>query len=290
MRSAPRRRCRKSTVSRVCQAIAEEFDGLVVSGALDELELDYLFLDASMFKMHPGARAEPVLAAWGITTEGAPVFVGLGGRRSGVHRRLGRLPRRADRPWAAPAAAGHLRRRGRADQRRRDRLRPLAAAALSDPPLPQPAWPRCRPRRSASVRDAYWAIFDTDDLIAAGWRPGRDWSPPAQQRIDAFADTYAGPTRGGGQVPAHRSRPADQLPAFPGRAPPPIRHSNFIERTFGETRRRVKVIGRLPGETSCSPGVGGAGPRLPRLARRTMAVNDTPQRHTDREGRGCLNH
>jgi hypothetical protein len=30
-----------------------------------------------------------------------------------------------------------------------------------------------------------------------------------------------------------------------------IRHSNFIERTFGETRRTVKVIGRLPGETSC---------------------------------------
>ena len=44
---------------------------------LDDLELDYLFLDASMFKMHPGARAEPVLAAWGITTEGAPVFVAL---------------------------------------------------------------------------------------------------------------------------------------------------------------------------------------------------------------------
>ena len=30
-----------------------------------------------------------------------------------------------------------------------------------------------------------------------------------------------------------------------------IRHSNLIERTFGETRRRTKVIGRLPGETSC---------------------------------------
>ncbi|MBK6886488.1 MAG: transposase [Tetrasphaera sp.] len=27
-----------------------------------------------------------------------------------------------------------------------------------------------------------------------------------------------------------------------------IRHSNFIERTFGETRRRAKVIGRFPGE------------------------------------------
>jgi putative transposase len=30
-----------------------------------------------------------------------------------------------------------------------------------------------------------------------------------------------------------------------------IRHPNFIERTFGETRRRVKVIGRLPDERSC---------------------------------------
>ena len=38
---------------------------------------------------------------------------------------------------------------------------------------------------------------------------------------------------------------------FPREHWPRIRHSNFIERTFGETRRRTKVIGRLPGETSC---------------------------------------
>ena len=30
-----------------------------------------------------------------------------------------------------------------------------------------------------------------------------------------------------------------------------IRHTNLLERTFGESRRRVKVIGRLPGEYSC---------------------------------------
>jgi transposase-like protein len=30
-----------------------------------------------------------------------------------------------------------------------------------------------------------------------------------------------------------------------------IRHPNFIERTFSETRRRAKVIGRFPGQTSC---------------------------------------
>jgi putative transposase len=38
---------------------------------------------------------------------------------------------------------------------------------------------------------------------------------------------------------------------FPREHWPRIRHTNLIERTFGETRRRVKVIGRLPGERSC---------------------------------------
>jgi transposase-like protein len=40
-------------------------------------------------------------------------------------------------------------------------------------------------------------------------------------------------------------------PRFPIEHHKRIRHSNFIERTFGETRRRVKVTGRFPGETSC---------------------------------------
>ena len=40
-------------------------------------------------------------------------------------------------------------------------------------------------------------------------------------------------------------------PRFPAEHQRRVRHSNFIERTFGETRRRTKVIGRLPGETSC---------------------------------------
>jgi hypothetical protein len=38
---------------------------------------------------------------------------------------------------------------------------------------------------------------------------------------------------------------------FPAEHHHRIRHSDFVERTFGETRRRVKVIGRRPGETSC---------------------------------------
>jgi putative transposase len=39
--------------------------------------LDYMFLDGSCFKMHQGARAESVLAAWGIDTDGKPVFLDL---------------------------------------------------------------------------------------------------------------------------------------------------------------------------------------------------------------------
>ena len=44
---------------------------------MDDVELDYLFLDGSHFKYHPNAAAEPVLAAWGIDTDGKPVFIGL---------------------------------------------------------------------------------------------------------------------------------------------------------------------------------------------------------------------
>ncbi len=72
-----------------------------------------------------------------------------------------------------------------------------------------------------------------------------------QARIDAFAGAW------GGRYPAAvRSLLTDRASLttylrFPPEHHKRIRHSNFIERTFGETRRRVKVIGRFPGETSC---------------------------------------
>ena len=208
----------KSTVSRVCQAIGDGVRG-VVARRLDELELDYLFLDASMFKMHPGARAEPVLAAWGITTEGAPVFVALAAGGSESTDAWGDfLDELTDRGCAA--AAGHLRRRRRADQRRRAALpRSLRQRCLIH---------RCRnllakvpAEAQRELRDAYWAIFDTDDLIAAGIAPGPKLVAAVQQRIDAFAEQLRPRLPGRGQVPARRPRAADQLPAFPSRAPPP---------------------------------------------------------------------
>jgi putative transposase len=67
----------KSEVSRICQVIREELQTWS-ERRLDDVQLDYLFLDGSHFRYHVGAAAEPVLAAWGIDTDGKPVFVGLG--------------------------------------------------------------------------------------------------------------------------------------------------------------------------------------------------------------------
>jgi putative transposase len=66
----------KSTVSEICKAIRAEYQTWA-NRPPNDLTLDYLFLDASYFRMHPGSPAEPILAAWGITTGGKPVFVGL---------------------------------------------------------------------------------------------------------------------------------------------------------------------------------------------------------------------
>jgi putative transposase len=239
----------KSTVSRVCQAIGDEFTGWS-ERRLDDLELDYLFLDASMFKMHPGARAEPVLAAWGITTEGGPVFVALaaGGSEStdAWGDFLDELTARGLRPpllVISDGAAG------------------LINAAESS--LPRSLRQRCLIHRSrnflakipaehqSELRDAYWKLFDVDELIAAGTTPGPELVAAVQRRIDAFAQQYQRAFPAAMKCLLTDRAQLTSYLRFPIEHHRRIRHSNFIERTFGETRRRVKVIGRLPGEASC---------------------------------------
>ena len=106
----------------------------------------------------------------------------------------------------------------------------------------------------AEVKAAFWDIFDTGSREKETGRPiepGQQLVDWVQARIDAFAETWAGRYPG-----AVKSLLADRQSLttylrFPPEHHKRIRHSNFIERTFGETRRRVKVIGRFPGETSC---------------------------------------
>lgn len=64
----------RSTVSRICKAIKDEFDTWKTRD-LSEIELEYLYLDACHFRYHQGARSEPVMCARGITLDGKPVSV-----------------------------------------------------------------------------------------------------------------------------------------------------------------------------------------------------------------------
>ena len=63
-------------MSRICTEIKTQFQEWSAR-RLDDVSLDYLFVDGSHFKYHANAAAEPVLAAWGIDTDGKPVFIGL---------------------------------------------------------------------------------------------------------------------------------------------------------------------------------------------------------------------
>jgi len=236
----------KSTVSAICQQIKDEYQAWAARH-LDEITLDYLFLDASFFRMHPGSPAEPVLAAWGITTEGKPAFIGLG-------------PGTGESFDAWKDFLADLRDRGLAS--------PLLVISDGAPGLigaieqiyPKALRQRCLVHRcrnllakvpagmQAEVKDAYWKIFDTEDLTTP---PGPKLVEIIDARIDAFAERYRGIYPAAAKILLTDREGLTAYLRFPAEHHHRIRRSNFIERTFGETRRRVKVIGRLPGETSC---------------------------------------
>ena len=248
----------KSTVSSVCQAIKGEYAAWALR-RLEEITLDYLFLDASFFRMHPGSPAEPVLAAWGITTGGKPAFIGL-------------APGTGESADAWHDFLTDLKGRGLAS--------PLLIISDGAPGLIsaiEQAYPRALRQRcvihrarnilakipagmQAEVKDAYWKIFDTADLKTP---PGPRLVELIDARISEMAARY-GPTYPAAMKCLTTDR--DGLTAylrFPAEHHPRVRHSNFIERTFGETRRRTKVIGRLPARPAASPSSGPSwtGPR-----------------------------
>jgi putative transposase len=209
--------------------------------------LDYLFLDASFFRMHPGSPAEPVLAAWGITTDGKPAFVGLapgsGESADAWHDFLQDLK---DRGLPSPLLIIS------------DGAPGLIAAI--EQAFPRALRQRCLIHRArnvlakvpagmqAEIKDAYWALFDTEDLTT---KPGPKLVELVDHRITEMASRYSATYPAAMKCLLADREGLTAYLRFPAGHHHRVRHSNFIERTFGETRRRVKVIGRLPGETSC---------------------------------------
>ena len=234
----------KSTVSRICEAIKVEFEAWRTRD-LSGVDLDYLFLDGSHFKFHPGSPAEPVLCAWGITTEGAPVLVGLAPGESESYDAwadfLSDLTGRGLTPPllvvsdGAPGLIGACEVVLAKSLRQRCLIHRARNVLAKVPKVAQ-----------AEVKAEFWKIFDDIDAPA-----GQEAVDVARARIAAFEQRY------GAAYPAAVKCLTTDVASltvylrFPKEHQKRIRHSNFIERTFGETRRRVKVIGRLPGERSC---------------------------------------
>ena len=236
----------RSTVSSVCSQIKDEY-AKWSQRRLEGITLDYLFLDASFFRMHPGSPAEPVLAAWGITTEGKPAFTGL-------------APGSGE---SADAWADFL-----ADLKDRGLPSPLLVISDGAPGLitaieqafPKALRQRCLIHRArnvlakvpagmqAEIKDAYWQLFDTEDLKT---QPGPRLVELIDNRIAEMAGRYSATYPAAMKCLLADREGLTAYLRFPAEHHHRVRHSNFIERTFGQTRRRTKVIGRLPGETSC---------------------------------------
>lgn len=258
----------RSTASRICQRLRTEFDSWKRRD-LSGVRIDYLYLDGSYFKMHPKAKAEPVLVAWGIDTAGKPVFLGLG-------------PGATESADAWDAFLSDLKDRGMAPPLLiiSDGAKGIASAI--ERCFPHSLHQRCTihvarnllakvPKHAQDqVKRDYWAIFNNpsgsgDEALAEGRRRARrfvaKWKPLYPTAAACVEENLEA-------LVAHL--------AFPAEHHKRIRHSNLLERTFGETRRRVKVIGRLPGEHSCLSLLWAV---LDRASKGWRGLTMTPQAH-----------
>jgi putative transposase len=229
----------KSTASRICTELRERFEQFKRRD-LYQVELAALFLDAVFLSVRPDGPKEGVLVAWGFTEAGERVLLSvmLGMRES--HEdwlALGRdlIARGLGAPLlivadGAPGLIKAIEQCWPASDRQHcavHRVRNLLAK------LPE--------RERERVRQAYWQALD--DAIDE-----RD----AKLRLGALVDELddAGYT-------AAAKCLADDLDALVVHLRYPTRHrrrwrsTNLLERSLAEVKRRTKVIGRFPGETSC---------------------------------------
>ena len=227
------------------------------------MKLDYLFLDASFFRMHPGSPAEPVLAAWGITTDGKPAFIGLAPALAS-HSTHGRTssPTCVTAAWrpqlliVSDGAAGPI---GAIEQVYPKALRQRCVIH------------RCRnllakipAGMQAEVNDAYWKIFDTEDLKTP---PGPKLVEIIDARIGDLAAKYQGIYPAAAKVLLTDRVGLTACLRFPPNTTmhPALRLRRahlWRDPPTGQGHRQAPRRDLLP-----HPGLGRARPGLPRLAR-----------------------
>ena len=228
----------RSTVSRICEDTRERYRAWC-ERRLDEHDLIYCFLDAVYLKLRPDDEpAEGVLVAWGVTLEGRKVLLGLalGSRESydswlAFGRDLISRGMRAPLMVIADGAPGlwkAVRELWPAAIEQRCTVHALRNVTAK---LPE--------RHHRELKARWWSVFDEAGSPAEGRRgleaiiaDYRAAYPSAMAVIERDLDALIAHLR----LPSeHRKR---------------VRTTNLLERTFVEVRRRTKVIGRFPGETS----------------------------------------
>jgi putative transposase len=229
----------KSTASRLCRELKERFHAFRERD-LSELRLVCLFLDAIFLPVRPTGAKEGVLCAWGLDEAGERVLldVCLGMREAEQDwLELGRSLSRRGLPApllvvaeGAPGLVAAIEQLWPEADRQRctvHRLRNLLAK------LPE--------RERERVRACYWRALDEATSQ-------QDGEHRLRALIGELAD--AGST-------AAASCLADDLDGLTIHLRYPLKHrrvwrsTNLLERSLGEVKRRTKVIGRFPGETSC---------------------------------------
>jgi putative transposase len=223
----------------ICEELRERFEQFRRRD-LYEVQLAALFLDAVFLSVRPNGPKEGVLVAWGFTEQGERVLLSvmLGMRESKEDwLALGRdlIARGLGAPLlvvadGAPGLIKAVEQCWPASDRQHcavHRVRNLLAK------LPE--------RERERVRQAYWQGLDD----ATDERDGK-------QRLQGLVDELDG----AGYTAAAKCL-ADDLDALVVHLRYPTRHrrrwrsTNLLERSLAEVKRRTKVIGRFPGETSC---------------------------------------
>jgi transposase-like protein len=228
----------KSTVSRICTDTRERYRRWCQRD-LSGHDVVYCYLDAIYLKLRPDDEpAEGVLVAWGITLEGRKVLLSLAlGSRESYECWLDFGRDLIDRGLTAPAlviadgAAGIW--------KATRELWPAAIEQRCTVHALRNVTSKLPERHQAAFKASWWRVFDEAAspaeakaaLIALAEEYRRAY-PSAMRVIDEHAD----------QLVAHL--------LFPSEHRKRLRSTNLLERSFVEVRRRTKVIGRFPGETS----------------------------------------
>lgn len=230
----------KSSASRVCRELREQYRAFCAR-SLAGIELLALFLDAVYLPTRPSGAKEGVLVAWGYDLGGKRVLLAVVlGQRERLEDwlELGRdLVRRGlPSPWlvVTDGAPGLMRAVEElwpeADRQRCTvhRLRNIEAK------LPKREDVRCR------VQAAYWAALDNATSPEEAEANLRNLVSDLEREYPSAAACLA-----------------EDLPAlcvhlrYPLHLRRRLRSTNLLERSLGEVQRRVRVIGRFPGESSC---------------------------------------